>query len=113
MAQESRGHRLMGLVWIGKNLVGIDAEPSPCDDASGAIELFLRQNDLTAGFPLFVADESFNFLRLWPLFILILLLHYHQGEVTTRDITGGVLPWAGNDHRDPIIKQCAVLDVCL
>lgn len=73
----------------------------------------MRQNDITAGFPQFVADESFDFLRLWPLFILILLLHYHQGEVTTRDITGGVLPWAGNDHRDPIIMQCAVLDVCL
>jgi hypothetical protein len=42
MAQESRGRELIGLVCIGKDLGGIDAEPGSCDDAPRAIELFLR-----------------------------------------------------------------------
>jgi hypothetical protein len=48
MVQEIHGNRLISLVRIGKDLVGIDAEPGPCGDAPGAIELFLRQSDLAA-----------------------------------------------------------------
>src|SRR6266705_2367134 len=73
----------LSLEGVSKDLVRINAKTGPGDDPTGPIELFLGQHDGTPSRLQLLVDKLPNVLRVWPLPVLVLICHLHQGSVAT------------------------------